>query len=161
MNYKILNQAIHPVLFKDISLTLLSKNFYWNYYDYINLAPSNNFKFYTEIFKDDNLASPQLKGFMPIVKPLTEIVGAKSICSVAAQLLTKTDKQEEFIFNQFEPNSKVGILFINKHDGGIKLNNEFIETNPNKLILFNSNDELKLITQTNNKIGLSLIINYI
>lgn len=161
MNYKILNQAIHPVLFNDIYLTLNSKNFFWNYYDYINLAPSNDFKFYTEIVKNDNLTSPHFKGFMPIVKPLIEIVGAKSISFVAAQLLTKTNKQKEFIFNQFEPNSKVGILFINKHDGGIKFNNEFIETNNNKLILFNTNNELKFITQTNNKIGLSLIINYV
>lgn len=156
---KIIENCVDPILFFSIKDTINGDTFYWFYNDYVNYRPCKGFKFYTEIIKNDNLQNNFIN-YLNMIKPILSVLSYKKLYSVSAQLLTQTINFEKYSITQHKKDAKIGILFANTCDGGIEIDNNFIEAEENKLILFNSNTEYKVITPTKDKIFTYILVNY-
>ena len=95
-----------------------------------------------------------------MVKPVLEKIPHKKLHSVRFNLFTKTLEPQKYLNNRYKKDSKVSILFANNTNGGIEINNVFIKSTENQLVLFDSNAEYNIVTPTDNKIFTYLVINY-
>jgi len=95
-----------------------------------------------------------------MVKPVLKKIPHKKLHSVRFNLFTKTLEPQKYLINHHKENSKVAILFANNTDGGIEIDNIFIKSTENKLVFFDSNEEYKIVTPTDNKIFTYAVINY-
>ena len=69
-------------------------------------------------------------------------------------------KKIEYEFNRFKKGTNVFILFGNNSDGGINVNNEFIESSENTSVIFKSDDQLKFVFPVKDKITPFILLNY-
>jgi hypothetical protein len=156
----IINNLIDPVLFSSIRDTLTGETFFWFYNDFVNYRPCEGYKFSNEIIKDSNLTSRFFINYLQMIKPVLEKIPHKKLHSVRFNLFTKTLEPQKYLINHHKPNTKVAILFANNTNGGIEVDNAFIKSTENQLVLFDSNVEYKIVTPTNNKIFTYAVINY-
>ena len=66
----------------------------------------------------------------------------------------------EYEFNRFKKGTNVFVLFGNNSDGGININNEFIESSENTSVIFKSDDQLKFVFPVKDKITPFILLNY-
>jgi|TARA_E500000318_G_scaffold75427_1_gene70055 hypothetical protein len=158
--HSIINNLIDPVLFSSIRNTLTGGTFFWFYNNFVNYKPCDGYKFTNEIVKDSNLTHQVFINYLHMIKPALEKITHKKLHSVRFNLFLKTIKPEKYIINHHKPNTKVAILFANNTDGGIEIDNNFIESTENQLVSFDSDIEYKVVTPTTNKIFTYAIINY-
>ena len=143
--YSIKENLVHPVLFSSIRDTLTGDTFYWFYNDFVNYRPCEGYKFTNEIVKNSNLTSSVFINYLNMVR---------------FNLFLKTPTPQKYVIDNHKKDSKIGILFANTCDGGIEIDNNFIEAEENKLVLFDSSTEYKVVTSTKNKIFTYTLINY-
>jgi len=160
IKHNIIDNLIDPVLFSSIRDTLTGETFFWFYNDFINYKPCDGYKFTNEIIKDSSLTHSLFINYLNMVKPVLEKTPHKKLHSVRFNLFTKTLEPQKYLINHHKPNTKVAILFANNTNGGIKIDNDSIKAEENKLVLFDSNVEYKIVTPTNNKIFTYAVINY-
>jgi len=158
--HSIINNLIDPVLFSSIRDTLTGDTFFWFYNDFVNYRPCEGYKFTNEIIKDSSLTQSFFINYLYMVKPVLKKIPHKKLHSVRFNLFTKTLKPQKYLINHHKENSKVAILFANNTDGGIEIDNIFIKSTENKLVFFDSNEEYKIVTPTDNKIFTYAVINY-
>tara|TARA_Y100001970_G_scaffold252700_1_gene326740 strand:+ start:1561 stop:2058 length:498 start_codon:yes stop_codon:yes gene_type:complete len=158
--YNIKENLVDPVLFSSIRDTLIGDTFYWFYNDFVNYRPCKGYKFTNEIIKNSTLTNPVFINYLHMIKPALEKIPHKKLYSVRFNLFLKTPTLEKYTINNHKKDTKIGILFANTCDGGIEIDNNFIEAEENKLILFDSSSEYKVVTPTNLKIFTYAIINY-
>lgn len=158
--YNIKENLVDPVLFSSIRDTLMGDTFYWFYNDFVNYRPCKGYKFTNEIIKNSTLTNPVFINYLHMIKPALEKIPHKKLYSVRFNLFLKTPTLEKYTINNHKKDTKIGILFANTCDGGIEIDNNFIEAEENKLILFDSSSEYKVVTPTNLKIFTYAIINY-
>ena len=160
LKHNIINNLIDPVLFSSIKDTLTGDTFFWFYNDFVNYRPCDGYKFTNEIIKNSNLTHSTFINYLHMIKPVLEKITHKKLHSVRFNLFLKTIKPEKYIINHHKPNTKVAILFANNTDGGIEIDDNFIESTENQLVSFDSDIEYKVVTPTTNKIFTYAIINY-
>jgi len=160
MKHSIIENFIDPVLFSSIRDTLTGDTFYWFYNDFVNYRPCERYKFTNEIIKNSTLTNSIFINYLDMIKPVLEKISHKKLHSVRFNLFTKTLKPQKYLINRYKENSKVAILFANTTDGGIEIDNAFIKSTENQLVLFDSNTEYKIVTSTDNKIFTYSVINY-
>ena len=95
-----------------------------------------------------------------MVKPALEKIPHKKLHSVRFNLFTKTSTPQKYTIDNHKKDAQIGILFANTCDGGIEIDNNFIEAEENKLVLFDSNTEYKVVTPTKDKIFTYTLVNY-
>ena len=156
----IINNFVDPILFSSIRDTLTGDTFYWFYNDFVNYRPCEGYKFTNEIIKDSNLLNPLFINYLNMVKPALEKIPHKKLHSVRFNLFTKTSTPQKYVIDNHKKDAKIGILFANNCDGGIEINNNFIEAQENKLVTFDSNTKYKIVTQTKDKIFTYTLVNY-
>ena len=156
----IINNFIDPILFSSIRDTLTGDTFYWLYNDFVNYRPCEGYKFTNEIIKNSSLTSSVFINYLNMVKPALEKIPHKKLHSVRFNLFTKTSTPQKYTIDNHKKDAQIGILFANTCDGGIEIDSNFIEAEENKLILFNSNTEYKVVTPTKDKIFTYTLINY-
>ena len=157
---KIIERLVHPVLFSSIRDTLTGDTFYWFYNDFVNYRPCKGYKFTNEIIKNSTLTNPMFINYLHMIKPALEKIPHKKLYSVRFNLFLKTPTLEKYTIDNHKKDTKIGILFANTCDGGIEIVNDFIEAEENKLILFDSSSEYKIITPIKNKIFTYTLVNY-
>ena len=157
---KIIERLVHPVLFSSIRDTLTGDTFYWFYNDFVNYRPCKGYKFTNEIIKNSTLTNPMFINYLHMIKPALEKIPHKKLYSVRFNLFLKTPTLEKYTIDNHKKDTKIGILFANTCDGGIEIDNDFIEAEENKLILFDSSSEYKIITPIKNKIFTYTLVNY-
>jgi|TARA_R100001460_G_scaffold9758_2_gene23190 hypothetical protein len=160
MKHSIIENFIDPVLFSSIRDTLTGDTFYWFYNDFVNYRPCEGYKFTNEIIKNSTLTNSIFINYLDMIKPVLEKISHKKLHSVRFNLFTKTLKPQKYLINRYKENSKVAILFANTTDGGIEIDNAFIKSTENQLVLFDSNTEYKIVTSIDNKIFTYSVINY-
>ena len=160
MKPQISYRFMDPVLYSSIKDTLTGDTFYWFYQDYVNFKPSKEFHFKTEIIKDSKLLGNQFINYLNMVKPALELVSHKKIHSLSFRMLTKKDKKIEYGFDRFKIDTNVFVLFGNNSDGGINVNNEFINSSENTSVMFKSNDQFKFVFPIKDKITPFILLNY-
>ena len=160
IKHNIIDNLIDPVLFSSIRDTLTGETFFWFYNDFINYKPCDGYKFTNEIIKNSNLSHFFFINYLNMVKPVLEKISHKKLHSVRFNLFTKTSTSQKYLINHHKPNTKVAILFVNNTNGGIEVNNAFIQSTENQLVSFDSDVEYKIVTPTNNKIFTYVVINY-
>ncbi len=160
MKHSIIENFIDPVLFSSIRDTLTGDTFYWFYNDFVNYRPCEGYKFTNEIIKNSTLTNSIFINYLNMIKPVLEKISHKKLHSVRFNLFTKTLKPQKYLINRYKENSKVAILFANTTDGGIEIDNAFIKSTENQLVLFDSNTEYKIVTSIDNKIFTYSVINY-
>lgn len=158
--HNIINNFIDPVLFSSIRNTLTGDTFYWFYNDFVNYRPCEGYKFTNEIIKNSTLTNSIFINYLDMVKPVLEKIPHKKLHSVRFNLFLKTPTPQKYVIDNHKKDAKIGILFANTCDGGIEIDNNFIEAKENKLILFDSNIEYKIVTPTDFKIFTYTVINY-
>ena len=158
--HSIINNFIDPILFSSIKDTLTGDTFFWLYNDFVNYRPCDGYRFTNEIIKDSSLTHSIFINYLNMVKPVLEKIPHKKLHSVRFNLFTKTLEPQKYLNNRYKKDSKVSILFANNTNGGIKINNVFIKSTENQLVLFDSNAEYNIVTPTDNKIFTYLVINY-
>ena len=156
----ITDNFIDPILFSSIKDTLTGDTFYWFYNDFVNYRPCEGYKFTNEIIKNSSLTSSVFINYLNMVKPALEKIPHKKLHSVRFNLFLKTPTPQKYTIDNHKKDAQIGILFANTCDGGIEIDNNFIEAEENKLILFNSNTEYKVVTPTKDKIFTYTLINY-
>ena len=149
-----------PILYSSIRDTLTGDTFYWFYQDYINFKPSKEFHFKTEIIRDSTLLGNQFINYLTMIKPAVELIPHKKIHSLSFRLLPTKTKKTEYEFNRFKKGTNVFVLFGNNSDGGININNEFIESSENTSVIFKSDDQLKFVFPVKDKITPFILLNY-
>ena len=160
INPHIADNFIDPILFSSIRDTLTGDTFYWFYNDFVNYRPCEGYKFTNEIIKNSNLVNHIFINYLNMVKPALEKIPHKKLHSVRFNLFLKTPTPQKYVIDNHKKDSKIGILFANTCDGGIEIDNNFIEAKENKLILFDSNTEYKIVTPTKDKIFTYTLVNY-
>jgi len=156
----IINNFVHPVLFSSIRDTLTGDTFFWFYNDFVNYRPCEGYKFTNEIVKNSNLTSSVFINYLNMVKPALKKISHKKLHSVRFNLFLKTPTPQKYVIDNHKKDAKIGILFANTCDGGIEIDNNFIEAKENTLVSFDSNAEYKIITPVENKIFTYVVINY-
>jgi hypothetical protein len=156
----IINNFVDPILFSSIRDTLTGDTFFWFYNDFVNYRPCEGYKFTNEIIKNSNLTSSMFINYLNMIKPALEKIPHKKLYSVRFNLFLKTPTPQKYTIDNHKKDAQIGILFANTCDGGIEMDNNFIEAEENKLILFNSSTEYKVVTSTKNKIFTYTLINY-
>ena len=157
---KIIERLVDRVLFSSIRDTLIGDTFYWFYNDFVNYRPCKGYKFTNEIIKNSTLTNPMFINYLHMIKPALEKIPHKKLYSVRFNLFLKTPTLEKYTIDNHKKDAKIGILFANTCDGGIEIDNNFIEAKENKLILFDSNTEYKIVTPTKDKIFTYTLVNY-
>ena len=160
MKPQITHRFMDPILYSSIRDTITGDTFYWLYQDYINFKPSKEFHFKTEIIKDSTLLGNQFINYLTMIKPAVELIPHKKIHSLSFRLLTTKTKKTEYEFNRFKKGTNVFVLFGNNSDGGININNEFIESSENTSVIFKSDDQLKFVFPVKDKITPFILLNY-
>lgn len=156
----IINNFVDPVLFSSIRDTLTGDTFFWFYNDFVNYRPCEGYKFTNEIIKNSNLISSMFINYLNMIKPALEKIPHKKLHSVRFNLFLKTPTPQKYTIDNHKKDAKIGILFANTCDGGIEIDNNFIEAEENKLVLFDSNTEYKVVTPTKDKIFTYTLVNY-
>ena len=95
-----------------------------------------------------------------MVKPALQLVPHKKIHSLSFRMLTKRNKKIEYGFDRFKMGTNIFVLFGNNSDGGINVNNKFIESSENTSVTFKSDDQLKFVFPTKDKITPFVLLNY-
>ena len=160
MKPQITYRFMDPILYSSIRDTLTGDTFYWFYKDYINFKPSKEFHFKTEIIRDSTLLGNQFINYLTMIKPAVELIPHKKTHSLSFRLLTTKTKKTEYEFNRFKKGTNVFVLFGNNSDGGININNEFIESSENTSVIFKSDDQLKFVFPVKDKITPFILLNY-
>ena len=161
MKHQILNNFIDPILYSSIKDTLTGDTFLWSYKDFINYKPSNEFYFTTEIMKDSNLLSNIFVNYLAMVKPVLDKIPNKEIKSLSFILLTKRPNTLQYPITRYKKNSKFLILFGNKSNGGISVDNEIITSKENTAISFNQENTFNFVFPTKDKITTFVLVNYL
>ena len=157
---KIIERLVDRVLFSSIRDTLIGDTFYWFYNDFVNYRPCKGYKFTNEIIKNSTLTNPMFINYLHMIKPALEKIPHKKLYSVRFNLFLKTPTLEKYTIDNHKKDTKIGILFANTCDGGIEIDNNFIEAEENKLILFDSSSKYKIVTPIKNKIFTYTLVNY-
>ena len=157
---KIIERLVDRVLFSSIRDTLIGDTFYWFYNDFVNYRPCKGYKFTNEIIKNSTLTNPMFINYLHMIKPALEKIPHKKLYSVRFNLFLKTPTLEKYTIDNHKKYTKIGILFANTCDGGIEIDNNFIEAEENKLILFDSSSKYKIVTPIKNKIFTYTLVNY-
>jgi len=160
MKPQISHRFMDPVLYSSIRDTITGDTFYWLYQDFVNFRPSKEFHFKLEIVNDSNLLNHNYINYLYMVKPALQLVPHKKIHSLSFRMLTKRNKKIEYGFDRFKMGTNVFVLFGNNSDGGINVNNEFIESSENTSVTFKSDDQLKFVFPIKDKITPFVLLNY-
>tara|TARA_R100000654_G_scaffold18031_1_gene37649 strand:- start:688 stop:1176 length:489 start_codon:yes stop_codon:yes gene_type:complete len=158
--YEIINNFIDKVSFSDIKNTVNGDTFYWFYNDYINFRPSNHFQFKNQIIKDSTLTSHNFINYFTMCKPVLDKITTKKIHSLSFHLLPNKPQRIEYQLTRYKPNSEIAILFSNNSDGGIVIDEAFLKCTENQLIKLNTNNSLKFVFPTKEKITTFVLLNY-
>ena len=75
-------------------------------------------------------------------------------------IMFRNVSKTEYEFNRFKKGTNVFVLFGNNSDGGININNEFIESSENTSVIFKSDDQLKFVFPVKDKITPFILLNY-
>ena len=160
MKHLITNNFIDPILYSSIRDTLTGDTFLWSYKNFVNYKPSNEFYFTTEIMKDCNLSNNIFVNYLAMVKPVIDKIPNKEIKSLSFILLTKRPNTLQYPITRYKKNSKFLILFGNKSDGGISVNNQIITSTENTAVYFNQENNFNFVFPVKDKITTFVLINY-
>ena len=157
---KIFTHAIPRVHFDDLELALKGPHYPWYYQDYINFEPDReNFCFQNTIIKNSNVQNKlfnrnYIKTFHVLLEKinfLEEDVSMKLNCA-KAEMLLRNEKEILIPIIHHKLFSQIGIYFISENNGGIQFENkQFIKSEKNKLVMFDSSEKYSFKTCSDDK----------
>jgi len=158
--HTLINNYIDPLAFRSIRDTLTGETFFWFYNDFVNYGPCEGYKFTNEIVKNSNLTNTIFINYLTMVKPLLDKINTKTVHSVRFNLFTQTTEPQKYISDYHKKNSKVAILFSNKTNGGIEIDDTLNKSMENQLVCFDSSVKYNIVTPTDSKIFTYVVVNY-
>jgi hypothetical protein len=146
--------------FKIFQENITGTYFPWYLQNGINNIKDEYFQFTHVFIKHEEVVS----NFIPILKPIFNVLNAKKLIRVKLNLLNKTEKIIEHGFHTDmgpEINCTTGILYLNTNNGYTKFkDNKIINSIENKFIEFNSNIEHSGSSCTDKDYRIVLNLNY-
>ena len=166
---KIFTHAIPRVHFSDLELALKGPHYPWYYQDYINFEPDiENFCFQNTIIKNSNIQNQRLnmnyiKTFHVLLEKINFLEDDVSmkLNYTKAEMLLRNEKEILIPITHHKPFSKIGIYFISENNGGIKFENkQFVKSEKNKLVVFDSSEKYSFKTCSNDKNLIFISVEY-
>jgi|TARA_R100001086_G_C11769623_1_gene240530 hypothetical protein len=166
---KIFTHAIPRDDFNDLELALKGPHYPWFYQNYINFEPDKeNFCFQNTIIKNSNVENKLLninyiKTFHVLLEKinfLEEDVSMKLNCA-KAEMLLRNEKEILIPIIHHKLFSQIGIYFISENNGGIQFENkQFIKSEKNKLVMFDSSEKYSFKTCSDDKNLIFISVEY-
>jgi len=150
--------------FKDLQKLVTKSEFAWFQRKTMVAGTTNNLGYFTHSFYNDNRINCDT--YFKYIIPILEKLNSKAVIEVRANLTPSVffkDKNCDFhTDNNF--NCKTAILYLNTCDGGteFKIDNKlkFIQSEENKIVIFDSNIEHRATTSQNSDFRYILNFNY-
>jgi len=150
--------------FKDLQKLVTKSEFAWFQRKTMDAGTTNNLGYFTHSFYNNNRINCDT--YFKYIIPILEKLNSKAVIEVRANLTPSVffkDKNCDFhTDNNF--NCKTAILYLNTCDGGteFKIDNKlkFIQSEENKIVIFDSNIEHRATTSQNSDFRYILNFNY-
>ena len=156
INYKIINNFLEKNLFKKIQTILFSEEINWFFKEHMTI--NDNYFFCHNFYNNNMPYSPFYNDIVPIFKKLN----VKSIISARANLVLKKEQSFKSTFHVDKPyKCNTAILYMNTCNGYTLLDsnqNIKIESNENKMLIFESQINHASVSQTD--IDRRIVINF-
>jgi|TARA_S200002703_G_scaffold93643_1_gene80859 hypothetical protein len=157
---KIIQNYLDKNYFQELKTFILSNNFPFYYSDLV--ANSSDEKKLTDFHFGHMLFElmPNSEHF-PRFKPLLVKLDVKALMRMKVNLYTRTEKiikHNMHVDYNFE--HKGAILSLNNCDGGTWIEDQFIESRENQMVLFDSSKPHCSTSCTNNQIRVNINLNY-
>jgi len=159
LNYKTINNFLDNTLFSDFKKLLMSENINWFWKDH--MTNNDNYFFNHCFYNKDEIKSDF---FEPFIVPILKKLNCKKILQVRANLLLKKEKSFKSNFHKdYDFNCNTAILYINTCNGYTildKLKQIKIDSEENKMLIFNSQIEHAGVSQTDCERRIVINFNY-
>ena len=145
-----------------ILITSTKYDFAWYQIKTMVVNTTNNLGYFTHSFYNNNTINSNY--YSEYITPILNKLNAKAVIEVRSNLFPSVffKKSDFHIDNNF--NCKTAILYLNTCDGGteFKINDkiEFIKSEENKIVIFNSNIEHRAVTSKNADFRYIINFNY-
>ena len=159
MKYEIINNFLENNKFLNFKNLLTSYHFPWFISKGIIYPDDSDYQFVHIFYIRNNITSNFFEHLLPIIEQLK----TRSLIRIKANLMPKNDKiiEHEYHCDFNYPDSKTAILYINNNNGYTKFKDGFISNSEeNKMIIFNSNEEHTGTTCTDSDYRIVININY-
>tara|TARA_R100001443_G_scaffold62462_2_gene72396 strand:+ start:313 stop:816 length:504 start_codon:yes stop_codon:yes gene_type:complete len=154
MAIQVIENFLSKIFFEDLKTLVLESEFAWFKRKTMVKNTTNNLGYFTHSFYNDHKIN--CNTYFKFILPILNNLNAKAIIEVRANLqpsvfFNKNGKTNFHIDNNY--NCKTAILYLNTNDGGtefkFKDKIKFIQSEENKIIVFNSNIEHRAVTSKN------------
>ena len=162
MDYEVIENFLEPEQFLNIQAQLMSPEVDLPWYYRENMTNKDNF-YFRHIFYGDHVSFS--KGFDTIARPILKKLNCIAPITVKANLVLAKDKpfQSDFhIDKEFE--CKTAIYYVNTNNGYTLIDREKqikIPCEANKILIFNSNIEHAMVSQTDTSRRVVINLNYL
>tara|TARA_B100001564_G_C20384614_1_gene553881 strand:- start:129 stop:626 length:498 start_codon:yes stop_codon:yes gene_type:complete len=162
---KIIENFLDKTFFEDLKTLVLESEFAWFKRKTMVKNTTNNLGYFTHSFYNDHKIN--CNTYFEFILPILNKLNAKAIIEARANLqpsvfFNKNGKTDFHIDNTY--NCKTAILYLNTSDGGtefkFKDKIEFIESEENKIVVFNSNTEHRAVSSKNSDFRYLINFNY-
>jgi hypothetical protein len=155
---KIIDNFLEKKQFKIIQQAMMGVHFPWYYHKDCNYA-DDGISQLTHIFYDYELPNKINGPTLPLLNPILKKLNEVGIIKIKANL-NYPDKNSQVMHTDFLfKNLKTAIYYLNTTDGGTKINNKFIKSLENRMVIIPSNISHASVRHTDTKIG-RFIINF-
>ena len=161
---KILHNFLDEDFFKDLKCLILESEFAWFQRKTMVSDSNDNLGYFTHSFYNNNKIN--CNTYFKYIIPILDKLNSKAVIEVRANLCPsvffKKEKCAFHIDNNF--NCKTAILYLNTCDGGTEFETkekiQFIKSEENKIVIFDSNIKHRAITSKNADFRYILNFNY-
>ena len=155
---KIIDNFLEKKQFKIIQQAIMGDHFPWYYDKDCNYA-HDGISQLTHIFYDFELHNKINGSALPLLNPILKKLKEVGIVRIKANL-NYPDKNSQVMHTDFLfKNLKTAIYYLNTTNGGTKINNKFIKSLENRMVIIPSNISHASVRHTDTKIG-RFIINF-
>tara|TARA_R100001509_G_C4788697_1_gene188992 strand:+ start:55 stop:555 length:501 start_codon:yes stop_codon:yes gene_type:complete len=161
LSYKIIKNYLEKEYFETLKKTIFNNNFPFYFSDYVSYPSDTrkitDFFFYHIIYKNFTPKS----NYFPMFEPLLTKLNIKSLIRIKINMYTRTEKIiKHSMHTDTKYEHKGAILSLNKCNGGTWIEDKFIESEENQMVLFDPSKPHSSTSCTNDQVRVNIILNY-
>ena len=161
LNFKIIKNFLEKEYFETLKKTIFNNNFPFYFSNYVSYENDDkkitDFFFYHMVYESFTPKS----SYFPMFEPLLTKLNVKSLIRIKINMYTRTEKiikHNTHVDRKYE--HKGAILSLNKCDGGTWIQDQFIKSEDNQILLFDPSKPHSSTSCTNDQVRVNIILNY-